>query len=42
MLYVCIMIFGPFKADVHSLTKLKDECEKHKVCTNLGVAIIIM
>ena len=28
-----------FKADVHSLKKLKQECEKHKVCTNLGVAI---
>ena len=39
---ICIiMILGPFKADVHSLTKLKHECEKHKVCTNLGVAVYI-
>ena len=36
-----IVIFGPFKADVHSLTKLKRECERHKVCTNLRVVVYI-
>ena len=40
-MYVCVMIFGPFKADVHTMMKLKHECEKHKVCTNLGVAVYI-
>ena len=33
------MILVVFKADVHSLKKPKQECEEHKVCTNLGVTV---
>ena len=37
--YSIMILVAFFKADVHFLKKLKQECEEHKVCTNLGVAV---